>query len=909
MSANRAATASPSARGAARRPLEPFFAPRTIAVIGATERPHSVGRALWENLRAFRGNVFPVNPKRATVLGVKVYPEIGAVPGPVDFALIVTPAATVPGIVRQCVAAGVRGAVIVSAGFKESGEEGAERERLIVAAARGALRIVGPTCLGVMLPHLALNATLAGAMARPGRVAFLSQSGALCTAILDWSLREGVGFSAMISVGGMADVGWGDLIDYLGDDPHTQSIVIYMESIGDARGFLSAAREVAFHKPIVVIKPGRTETAARAAASHTGAQSGTDAVLDAAFRRVGVLRVDTIEEVFDMAEVLGKQPRPRGPRLAIVTNAGGPAAIAADSLVMAGGQLAPLSEATLAVLGRALPPNWSHGVPVDILGDADAEHFGAAVAAAARDPASDGVLAILTPQAVTDAAAVAVRLKGLAALEGGKPLLASWMGGAAVEAGEAILNEAGIPTFKYPDRAARAFAHMWRYSAHLQALYETPMLYGDGNGDAAVRPIADAIIRTARQRRRVILAEDETRRLLAAYGITMAESWPAESEDAAVGAAQQAGYPVAVQRRDAAGTPRGEAALAHPNIRDASGIRRAWRALRRAAAENPAAEPFRGVVISCMRPADGFELQLGSRVDPQLGPVLVFGVGGRLGDIVPDLAIGLPPLNSTLAVRLMEQTRIFGALRAGRGLPAVNLPALEDTVVRFSQLVAGQRWIKEVELNPLFVSAEGVRTAAARILLHEPGLREEALPVPAIRPYPQQYATSDTLRDGTPVAIRPIRPEDEPMMARFHETLSDRSVYFRYFRAMSLEHRASHARLARLCFVDYAREMALVAIHHDSAAGRPEILGVGRLCREPGINQAEFAVVVSDCWQKHGLGTRLLKRLIEIGRAEGLARITGAILSDNVEMQHVCERLGFTVHRSLDGEYHAEILL
>jgi acetyltransferase len=686
-----------------------------------------------------------------------------------------------------------------------------------------------------MVPGVALNATLAGAMARPGRVALLSQSGALCTAILDWSLREGVGFSTMVSVGGMADVGWGDLIDHLGDDPHTQSIVIYLESIGDARAFLSAARAVAFTKPIVVIKPGRTAAAARAAASHTGAQTGADAVLDAAFRRVGVLRVDTIEEVFDMAEVLGKQPRPHGPRLAIVTNAGGPAAIAADSLVMAGGEMAALSVETLTALGQALPSNWSRGDPVDVLGDADAERFATAVLAAARDPGSDGVLAILTPQAMTDATGVAARMKAIAAQAGSKPLLASWMGGAAVEAGEAILNEAGIPTFKYPDRAARAFALMWRYSVKLQALYETPVLLGaDGDAAAATRE-AGAIIRTARQRRRRTLEAGEVRRVLAAYDLPLA--------------------------------------------------------------------PRSGAV-------GGIALGLRSRIDAQLGPVIEFDGGGPLGDPERDTVIGLPPLNSNLALRLLEHTRVFrwlmrdtddgsGAARHG----------LESLVVRFSQLIAEQRSIKECDLVLVVDRDHPGQVREARIELHEPGPREETLPGPAIRPYPQQYATSATLRNGAAVLLRPIRPEDEPLMVRFHETLSDRSVYYRFFRAMSLEQRSSHARLARLCFVDYDRELALVAVATDAVTARAEIVGVSRLCREPGLRQAEFAVVVSDRWQGHGLGTKLLARLVEVGRKEGVERISGAILSDNVEMQHVCERVGFTVHRGVDGECTAEIVV
>jgi acetyltransferase len=871
-------------------------------VIGATERPGSVGRALWENLRAFRGRVFPVNPRRATVLGQPAFATIGDVPEPVDLAVIATPAATVPGLVRECVRAGVRGATILSAGFKEAGAEGAERERQIVAAARGRMRLVGPTCLGVMVPHGSLNATIAGAMARPGRVAFLSQSGALCSAILDWSLREGVGFSAFVSVGGMADVGWGDLIDHLGDDPHTQSIVIYLESIGDARAFLSAARAVSFTKPIVVIKPGRTEAAARAAAQHTGALTGDDAVLDAAFQRAGVLRVDTLEEVFDMAEVFGKQPRPRGPRLAIVTNAGGPAAIAADSLVLAGGQLAPLAPETFAALGRPVPPPDQRAAPLDLLGDADAARYRTAVAAVAADPACDGVLAILTPQAVTDATAVATRLKELLPLAGGKPFLAAWMGGAAVDAGEAVLNAAGIPTFKYSDRAARAFAHLWRYSTHLQSLYETPQLFEEAQGRQVPAVAAAAVLRAARQKRRTSLETGEIARLLGAYGLTPALPVEADTETQVVAAARAAGFPARL-------VPRAEdAAAASPVVvRDAAGVRLAWRTLKRAAEAAAGKGGFGGVWVSRVLPEPGIDLQLGSRIDPQFGPVLTFGAGGWLGELTPDVAVGLPPLNSTLALRLMEQTRIFRALRAGRGLPGVDLTPLEQGVVRFSQLVAAQPWLRAVRLDPVRLTAAGLVVIGAEVTLHEAGLREAALPTPVIRPYPQQYATTATLRDGTPVLLRPIRPEDEPMMARFHETLSDRSVYYRYFRAISLEHRASHARLARLCFVDYAREMALVTIHRDPASGRDEIIGVGRLCQEPGLRQAEYAIVISDSWQGRGLGTRLLNRLVEIGRKEGLRRITATILTDNVEMQRVSEKVGFTVRRSPDGECVAEI--
>ena len=485
-----------------RLPLDAIFAPRAVAVIGATEKAGSVGRSiLWNLIQSpFGGTVYPVNPKRPNVLGIRSYPKIAAVPEPVDLAVVVTPAPTVPQVIAECVEAGVKGAIIISAGFKEIGPEGAELERKVLTQARrGRMRLIGPNCLGVMCPQKGLNATFAAEMAQPGSVGFLSQSGALCTAILDWSLRVHVGFSAFVSIGSMLDVGWGDLIDYLGDDPQTKCIVIYMESIGDARSFLSASREVALTKPIIVIKAGRTEAAAKAAASHTGSLSGSDDALDAAFRRVGVLRVDSISQVFDMAEVLAKQPRPRGPRLAIVTNAGGPGVLATDSLIEHQGKLAELSATTLDTLNRFLPAAWSHSNPIDILGDADAKRYARTIEVTSQDPSIDGLLAILTPQAMTDPTATARAVSQYASVAG-KPVLASWMGGEIVKPGEQILDQAGIATFAYPDTAAQTFTAMWRSFYNLQALYETPTLSTRTENAEFAREKTSAIITQSRHR-------------------------------------------------------------------------------------------------------------------------------------------------------------------------------------------------------------------------------------------------------------------------------------------------------------------------------------------------------------------------------------------------------------------------
>ncbi len=875
-----------------------FFAPRSIAVIGASERAGSVGRALAENLAAFEGEVFSVNPRHRSVLGRPAWARVGELPVTMDLAVIATPAAVVPQIVRECAEAGVKAAIIYAAGFKEAGPVGAELERqVVIEARRNGLRLIGPNCLGLMVPRRKLNATFAPALARAGSVAFISQSGALCSAVLDWSRRENVGLSAFVSVGSMADVGWGDLIMALGDDPFTRSILLYMESIGDARSFLSAAREVAFTKPIIVVKAGRTAAAAKAVAAHTGALPGSDAVMDAAFRRAGVLRVDTIEDLFDLAEVLGKQPRPRGRRLGIVTNAGGPAALAVDRLVAEGGEVAPLTEETKRELDRVLPAGWSHANPVDVLGDADAARFGCALEQVVRDPTADAVLVILTPQAMSEPLATAERIKSIAALAGEKPLLTSWMGGAAVEAGEAVLNAAGIPTFKFPERAAQAFNYMWRYSANLEALYETPTLReappkrGDG------RPRTDRALAAARRAHRAWLTAQEAKEILADYGIPVVASIPADTESEAVATAAKIGFPVAIKLQSETITAKRAVGGVHLNRRDAAEVRRAWKAIQRGVAETVGEHHFLGVTVERMVATDGIELRLGSFIDPEAGPVLVFGAGGRETGAADDTAIGLPPLTSTLARRLMEQTRVYRLRQRGPDTAPVDWAALEQVLVWFSQLVAEQNGIKEIDLNPLFILADHVVALDARIQLHEPELPAAQWPKLAIRPYPQHYATARTLTDGTPVVLRSIRPEDEPMMVRLHETLSEQSVYYRYFTAVSLEQRTRHARLARLCFIDYDREVALVAVHDNPRTGRSEILGVGRLCKAHGRNEAEFALVVSDSWQRRGLGTLLMGRLVEIGRAEGLTRLTGTILGENHAMRRVCERAGFRLQR------------
>src|SRR5258707_7979241 len=584
-----------------RRPaLDSMFAPESVAVIGATERPGSVGRALLDNLKSYHGAVYPVNLKRHLVLGLPAFPKIGAIPGHVDLAIVATPAETFPDIVQECAAAGLTGAVVISAGFRECGPVGAKLEEA-VASNRGRMRIVGPNCLGVMIPRLSLNATFAPCLAKDGRIAFVSQSGALCSSVLDWSVREQIGFSGFFSVGSMVDVNWGDLIYYLADDWHTASILIYMESVGDARSFFSAAREVALTKPIIVLKIGRSTFGAKAVMSHTGAPAGSDEVFDAAFRRAGVLRVNTLDDLFGMAEVLGKQPLPLGSRLAIVTNGGGPGALAADALIEHNGSLADLSDQTIQTLDKFLPPFWSRSNPVDLVGDAKADQYAAAVKALIKDPNNDALLIILTPQATAEPTVTAERLKSLLSNRE-KPILACWMGGNAVAEAELLLNASGVPTFAHPDAAARAFCLMAQYSRNLRALYETPVLLTE-SPEESHQDRVETVLQEVREAGRTLLTEVEAKEILASYGIPVVETRLAKNEEEAV------------------------------------------------------------------------ELILGKRIDPNFGPIILFGAGGRLVEVWSDRAIRLPPLNVTLAKRLMEQTRVYPALK-GVSRPQADLAAL-----------------------------------------------------------------------------------------------------------------------------------------------------------------------------------------------------------------------------------------
>ena len=882
--------------------LDKLFSPDSIAVVGATDRERSVGRTVVRNLleATYKGRIYLVNPGRAELFGRRCYATITDVPQAVDLAIVVTPATTVPGVVGDCVKAKSKGIVVISAGFKERGAEGVALEQEIRSVLRGSeTRLIGPNCLGLMNPAMGLNATFAQDIVRAGNVAFLSQSGALLTAILDWSLVEQVGFSAIVSTGSMLDVGWGDLISFFGEDSKTESILVYMESIGDARDFLSAAREVAFSKPIIVIKAGRSEAASRAAASHTGALTGSDEVYDAAFRRSGILRVQNIADIFHMAEALSKQPRPLGPRLMILTNAGGPGVLATDAVIATGGQLATLSEGSHQALDAFLPRHWSHGNPIDILGDADPERYARTLEIVMQDPDCDGLLTILAPQGMTDPAQVAERLKPY--VKGyTKPLLASWMGGKAVAEGVRILNASGIPTFSYPDTAARVFNSMWRYTYHLRGLYETPFLTDDLAGLNARRIRAKALIESAIARGRTLLSEIESKQILDQYGIPTVPTRLAKDEQEAVRVAQELGFPAVLKVHSETITHKTDVDGVKLNLSGPRQVRQAYQAIQSSVTAKKGRNAFLGVSVQPMVRLRGYELILGSSVDSQFGPVILFGSGGQLVEVYRDRALALPPLNTTLAQRLMEQTRIYTALQGVRGHAAVDLKALETLLVRFSELVIEQPRIREIDINPVLASPDGLLALDARMVLFGNDVEDESLPRPAIRPYPAQHISHWTMKDGSEVVMRPIRPEDEPLMVKFHGTLSDGTVYLRYFHMQKLDSRIAHERLIRKCFVDYDREIALVAERADRETRTHELVGVGRLTRQRNPRDAELGILVTDRYQGAGLGTELLGRLIDIARKEKLHRVIAHILAENQAMLKLARHFHFSLTRDED---------
>lgn len=871
-------------------PLKRIFEPRRIAVIGASNQPGKVGHIVFRNLVGQTGEhvVYPINARQESVQGVQAYREMGAAPQAVDLAVICTPAETVPAVIEQCIAAKAGGAVVLSAGFGETGPAGRALEaRLCEILERSQdFRLIGPNCLGFMSPRLRINASFGIELPAPGSVAFVSQSGALCTAVLDWASQEQLGFSLFASIGNMLDMGFAEVIDYLAGDPHTESLILYVESISKPRGFMSAARAFARRKPLIVFKAGRCAESAQVAASHTGALTGVDEVYQAAFDRAGIVRVDQVNDMLDCARLLSRRKAVVGQRLAIVTNAGGPGVIATDALVQHQGELARLSAETLAALDAILPPYWSRRNPVDLLGDATSARFREALRLVLADAEVDAALVILTPQAMTDVEQIAEEVARLA-VDQPKPILAVWMGGQRVRAGIARLNAAQVPTYEFPEKAIRAFTYLVAHGRHQVVLHETPR-------DIAL-PTATAPAERSRWALEAFRLPGQTsaalaRRLLALYGIPLTPLREATSAEEAVRVAGTLGYPVVMKIHSPQILHKTEVEGVALDLADAEGVARAYaRLLATARARRPDAELLGVTLEPMVSSPTSMELILGAKKDPVFGPVIMIGLGGIAAEVHRDYALGLPPLNERLAWRMLESLRCWPLLAGFRGRPAMNREALLQVLLRFSMLLAECPQVLEFDVNPLHVTPEGVLALDARCLADVPAVQDPPRRYGhlAIRPYPAEWIRRVTLGDGQPFVLRPIRPEDEPMWHDLMSRCSPRSLHFRFH---YLFKKSTHEMAARFCYVDYDREMAIVAETPEPAR---QLVAVGRLIADPEHRNAEFAVLVADAWQRRGLGGMLLDYALEIAGAWGIRQVFGETMAENQGMIATFRSRGF----------------
>jgi acetyltransferase len=876
------------------RNLDKLFEPKTIAVIGASNKKGSVGYILLRNLigAEYDGIVYPVNVSAPAVQGIQAYASISQVPRKIDLAVIAVPAKAVPGIVRECGEAGVAGAVIVSSGFKEIGAAGKKLEDEVLAiAASYDLRIVGPNCLGYIRPALNLNVTFAHVIPPAGRVAFFSQSGALGTAILDWAAANEVGFSAFVSVGSMSDVDFGDLIDYFGADQHTSSIILYIESITDARKFMSAARHFAKTKPIIVVKSGRTARSALAAASHTGAIAGDDTLYSAVFRRAGIVRVDEIEDLFDCSETLSRLSSPRGPKLAIVTNAGGPGVMAADRLLALGGELAELSPETEAKLKSFLPSYAAVGNPVDVGGDADAERYLQAAEALMADRGCDGVLAILTPQAMSYPTETAEALVQVAAKHATKPLLTSFMGEIKVAQGVRNFRTAHVPTFDTPEDAVRAYMYMWQYTRNLANLYETPAdILPDFAPDRdAVKKIFLSVARDGRS----ILSEIEAKLVLEAYDIPVVKTMVATTVNECVSAAELIGFPVAIKILSHDITHKSDVGGIALNVRSAPEAANQFAKIIKRVTEAAPDARIIGVAVEAMS-RGGYEVIIGSKRDATFGPALMFGMGGTGVELYRDVAVDFPPLNQALARSLIQSTVVSQLLQGYRGKPPVDMNALEQTLVKFSYLLVDFPEIVEMDANPLQVRPDGLSALDARIVIEPKDVRKITLPGShlMISMYPSKYRWEYPL-NGDTLLLRPIKPEDEPLWSDMVESFSPETAEYRFFGPVG---EVTKSMLVRYCHIDYDREIAIAAFAVPKGRKKTSMLGVARLSIETtNAEEGEFAIVIRDDYQRKGIGSRLMDALIQAARDRHVREITGAVLAANPRMTRFAESLGFDV--------------
>ncbi len=869
--------------------LDQMFRPESIAIIGASEEEGSVGGTLMQNvIDSYEGSIYPVNPNRESVFEIETFPTVKEVVAPIDVAVIATPAPTVPEVMVACGEKGIQASIIISAGFSETGKEGAKLEKKIkkIGSEYG-IRILGPNCLGIIRPASHLNLTFLQITPDEGGITFISQSGAIGSSIIDWSTQARVGFSSFVSVGNMIDVDFGDLIDYFGQDPQTDSILMYMESVTSARKFMSAAGGFARTKPIMVVKSGKHARSAQAVASHTGSLAGEDSVYEAAFKRAGITRVDHIDDLFSCSETLAKQNLPDGAELVVITNAGGPGIMATDSILDQNGKIASLTEGTVDKLNELLPEHASKNNPIDVLGDADANRYRESIQICLDDPNVKGLLIIYTPQGAASDKEVAQAVADMAKTTK-KPILTSWMGENKVSKGREVLRTHNIPTMSTPEQAVSAYMYLYRYARNLELLYETPEELPVDS--MPPKHHLKAMVKRVAREGREILTEVEAKKFLDTYNIPTSNTKVAESGGQAANIASDLGFPVVLKIHSPDITHKTDVGGVALNLWSKEDVKEAFEKITNKAKEHKPSAKIGGVTVQQMIQNVDFELILGSKKDSLFGSVIMFGRGGTGVELYKDTVVGFPPLNQVLSHRMMEETKVYQLLKGYRGKSGADIRALEEYLAWFSQLIIDFPEIKEIDINPLAVVEGEFRALDARIIIdkqkavNSPGSHEHLV----IEPYPRQYVEEWKLDDGREVTLRPIRPEDEPLEFELFETFSKQTWRYRFFGPIQ---EVTHKDMIRYTNIDYRREMAIIGVLEEN--DKEKMIGVGRLIIEPGGDIGEYAIVVGDPWQGLGLGEKLTDSIIGVAEDKNLKSIYATMLQGNKRMIQLCRKMGF----------------
>lgn len=882
------------------RKLNSIFRPQRIALIGVPSDPKSVGGITLSNLvgGGFRGVVYPVNPKYEAVMGIPCYPNVKSLPKTPDLAIITTGSKLVPQLLEECGEAGINGIIIMTAGFQEIGEEGKKLQDQVknIVDKYPDMRVIGPNCMGVINPGINMNASFARNMPKKGHIAFISQSGALGSALLDWAEEENIGFSYFVSIGNAMDLSFGELIDYFGQDSNTKTIVLYVESIKDVRKFMTAARAFARKKPIIVYKAGRFPESARAAFSHTGAIASEDAVYNAVFRRAGMARVYNIANIFNFTDLVGRKRIPKGPNLAIVTNAGGPGVMATDTLISMRGKLAKLEDETIQKLNAMLPHFWSHGNPIDVIGDTDPKRYSEATKIVIKDPNVDAVLVILTPQAMTQPTETAKQIASIAE-NNSKPIMAAWMGGKSMREGISIFNKAGIAAYDTPEHAIDAFMTLVGYSRNLEALYETPKdIPVHFNYDR--HKLREEFNQDIKNKGKV-LSEIDSKKFLETYGIETSSPSIANNERDAVKIANKLGYPCVMKISSTDVTHKTEVGGVVLNIGGEKGLISAYRSIMRNASEKMPEAKINGVTLQPMcNNKNGVELILGIKKDAVFGTVILAGMGGVGADLIKDTALGFPPLNERLARLMLESLKIYPMLKGYKGMKPKNIDKLIEVLIRLSYLAADYPEIEELDINPILVTETDVIALDARVVLDEDIIKN---PVPkyshlALHPYPEKYVKTERLKDGTQIILRPIKPEDEPLWLELLSSCSKEAIYSRFRYNFHFD---SHEIATQFCYIDYAREIAIVAEIMEE--GKRKLIGVGRLIADPDHEMAEYAVLITDKWQRKELGVMFTEYCLEVAKQWDLKTFYAQTTKDNQAMIAVFKKLGFRIKFNSDG--------